>query len=341
MADGVPKSVVVNGWMRPAWPPATGDYGEILALDGAGKEFEGVRGGYGPYSLEGSIDRVAIRSGDVPTRVTLRVLSEEAAGRILRSEGILQALSAVLLIPFLSILVGLLSPWMARHASTHRLRRTTGWIGLVIVGSPVAYSLLNAVISRIEGHYAVAPAVSSLEFLSWSASLWVGAVAVVALASLERRAIGGRLLEMRASFRAVLAAVLAVAAGWYFWILIASLAPARGPWRIDSTRDFPAAVLLALSAGICEEVVFRGFLLTRLRELTGSTGLALFATSTAFGLIHVYDSGWHALHAGVLGLILGIATLGSRNLFPAILAHAGWNLLWTVSLAFDVVRGLA
>jgi membrane protease YdiL (CAAX protease family) len=334
--------VVVNGWIRPGWMPESGDYGEIRALDSIGEEVGGGRG-YGPFSLEGGIRRLAIRSGDAPVQLTIRVLHEERATQILWSERALQALGALLLIPFLSLFVVLLSPWMARDRSTHRLRRRTGWIGVAIVGSHVLYVVFHAVLSRIEGRYSVAPVVNSLGFLSWSAGLWVDVVVILALARLEWRAIGGRLLELRMSFRAVLFAILAVAAGWCSWRVLASLAPDSwaGPYRVDSTGDFPGAVLLALSAGICEEVVFRGFLMTRLRELTGRTVVPLLATSVAFGLVHVYVSGLHALWAGAFGLILGIVTLGSRNLFPAILAHVAWDLLWTVALTFDAVRGLA
>jgi membrane protease YdiL (CAAX protease family) len=335
--------VVVSGWFYPGWPAESEDYGGISALDSTGTEVAGVHGGYGPYSFDGGIERLVIRSGDAPARVTLRVLDGEAADRVLRSERILQALSALLLIPFLSVLLGALSPWTARDRSSPRLRRRAGWAGVAAVGALILALIVDAVISGIEGHYRVAPIVQPLGFLSWSASLLAGVAIVIALASLERRAIGGRLLEMRASPVAVLCAAFAVFAGWCFWRLTAGLAPDSwaGPWRIDSTGAFPAAVLLALSAGISEEIVFRGFLLTRLRELTGSTVLPLLATSAAFGLAHLYVSGLDALQAGMLGLVLGMVTLGSRNLFPAILAHAGWDLLWTVSLTFDAVRGLA
>ncbi len=335
--------VIINGWIRPGWIPESGDYGEIRALDSIGDEVGGGGGGYGPFSLEGGIRRLAIRSGDTPVHVTIRVLHEEMAARILWSERTLQALGALLLVPFLSLFVVLLSPWMARDRSTHRLRPRTGWIGVAIVGSHVLYVVFHAVLSRIEGRYSVAPVVNSLGFLSWSAGLWVDVVVIIALAWLEWRAIGGRLLELRVSFRAVLLGILAVAACWCSWRVLASLAPDGhgGPWRLDSTGDFPGAMLLALSAGVCEEVVFRGFLLTRLRELTGSTVAPLLATSVAFGLVHIYVSGWHALDAGAFGLIMGIVTLASRNLFPAILAHVAWDLLWTVALTFDVVRGSA
>ena len=339
----VAGQVVVNGWIRPGWQAASGDYVEIRALDGIGEVVGGGSGGYGPFSLEGGIRRLAIRSGGAPVHVTIRVLHEETAAQILRSERTLQALGALLLVPFLSLLAVLLSPWMARDRSTHRLRRRTGWIGVAIVGSHVLYVVFHSVLSRIEGRYSVAPVVNSLGFLSWSAGLWVDVVVILALAWLEWRAIGGRLLELRVSFRAVLFGILAVAAGWCSWRVLASLASDGhgGPWRLDSTGDFPGAVLLALSAGVCEEIVFRGFLLTRLRELTGRTVVPLLATSVAFGLVHVYVSGLLALWSGAFGLILGIVTLGSRNLFPAILAHVAWDLLCTVAFAFDVVRGSA
>jgi membrane protease YdiL (CAAX protease family) len=232
---------------------------------------------------------------------------------------------------------------MARDRSTPCVRKRTGWIAIAIVGVPLAQNAGHGLVTLIEGRSGVAPAGTPLEFISWASWLWVSAIVVIALAALERRAIGGRLLEMRASLGPVLVAMLALCALWYAWKLIVWLMPDAGGvfWRIGSTGAFPAVVVLAVSAGVSEELVFRGFLLTRLRELTGNATLALLTTSVAFGLLHTYQSVPSALHATLFGLVLGLVTLGSQNLFPAILAHAAWDLVCAVTSAFHVVQGYA
>jgi membrane protease YdiL (CAAX protease family) len=340
LAVGFPARVTVNGSIEPAWSVASGKHVDLSALDDEGKEID-AGGGEGPYRLEGRIERVAIRAGDVPARVTLRVLDAEAEAHARRDEAILQALSSLLLIPFLAVVAVALRPWMARDRSTPCIRRRTGWIGIVIVGAPVAHAAIQGIASQVDSSDEIARALTSLFLLAWVVWLWVPAVVVIALASLERRAIGGRLLEIRASLGAAFLAMLTLGAMWYTWRLIAWLIPSYGggPWPIDSTGAFPAAVLLAVSAGVTEELVFRGFLLTRLRELTGSTVGALLATSVAFGLIHVYQSVPHVLTSALFGLIMGVVTLGSRNLFAAILAHAAWDLLLAVNSAYGVVMG--
>lgn len=85
------------------------------------------------------------------------------------------------------------------------------------------------------------------------------------------------------------------------------------------------AVFIASSFG--EEVIYRGFLITRISELGGNSKtwirLAVVISSIIFGLIH-YD--WGAMgmvQTGFMGLALGVSfLLVKRNLWTLVLAHA-------------------
>jgi membrane protease YdiL (CAAX protease family) len=81
-------------------------------------------------------------------------------------------------------------------------------------------------------------------------------------------------------------------------------------------------VLLSITAGICEELTFRGFLLTGLIVATGSTGLAVLLSSFVFGLMHAHQGAGGALRAAALGAVLCVPVLLTGSLYPAMAAHA-------------------
>jgi membrane protease YdiL (CAAX protease family) len=85
--------------------------------------------------------------------------------------------------------------------------------------------------------------------------------------------------------------------------------------------------LLSISAGLCEEFVFRGFLLAVLYHATGSTFTATVLTAASFGVVHAYQQMAGAARAAALGIILTLPVLASGSIVPAILAHAALDLI--------------
>jgi membrane protease YdiL (CAAX protease family) len=93
---------------------------------------------------------------------------------------------------------------------------------------------------------------------------------------------------------------------------------------------FAAVVVIGVLAGSAEEVFFRGYMQTRLRERWSPAG-AVLATSVAFGLLHLE---WlHAVLALGLGLWLGFITEQSGSALPAVAAHVINNIIFTVLTA--------
>lgn len=93
---------------------------------------------------------------------------------------------------------------------------------------------------------------------------------------------------------------------------------------------FLAVVAIGVLAGSAEEIFFRGYMQTRLGQRL-RPGLAVLATSLAFGLLHVE---WlHALLAFALGLYLGYITELAGSALPAIVCHVVNNTLFTVLTA--------
>src|ERR1700761_774911 len=83
-------------------------------------------------------------------------------------------------------------------------------------------------------------------------------------------------------------------------------------WRLIST----------VRAAVSEELLFRGYAMERLRELSGSRGIAAGVSCAVFTLDHVPTWGWqHLAIAGIGGIALTVLYLWRRNLWVNILAH--------------------
>jgi len=95
------------------------------------------------------------------------------------------------------------------------------------------------------------------------------------------------------------------------------------------------AVFIASSFG--EEVIYRGFLITRISEMGGNTKtwlrLAVLISSIVFGLIHFKWGPMGMVQTGFMGLALGIAFLMTkRNLWALVMAHAYMDAILMVQM---------
>lgn len=83
-------------------------------------------------------------------------------------------------------------------------------------------------------------------------------------------------------------------------------------------------VLLGLLPAICEELAFRGFVLSGLRRL-GSKWWAIGLSAVFFGLAHTVIQ--QSLTAVALGLVIGYLAVQTGTLLPCILFHLTFNAL--------------
>ncbi len=105
-------------------------------------------------------------------------------------------------------------------------------------------------------------------------------------------------------------------------------AAARSAVLLDLVGGTPVAafVLAMIVTAAFEEVVFRGFLLPRLRLVTGSWGIAIAVSSMAFGAGHLYEGRVAILQTTALGVFFSLAFLRRARLLPVVLAHATFNV---------------
>ncbi len=91
------------------------------------------------------------------------------------------------------------------------------------------------------------------------------------------------------------------------------------------------------TAGICEEMVFRGYLQRQLNSFTGSIATAVVAQGIIFGLFHAYQGWKHVTVICVLGVLYGALAAWRRNLRVNIISHA-WSDFWEGWLKFLIWR---
>ena len=92
---------------------------------------------------------------------------------------------------------------------------------------------------------------------------------------------------------------------------------------------------VAITAGCCEEILFRGFLFAFFASFAGSV-MAVLTTVVLFGLFHGYY-GWRGiLRTALFGFLLTLMALWSGSLIPVIIIHAAVDLA-TGDLAYRVL----
>jgi membrane protease YdiL (CAAX protease family) len=97
--------------------------------------------------------------------------------------------------------------------------------------------------------------------------------------------------------------------------------------RPDGLFTFLLLLASCIASGFSQELVMRGYLLTRLEQLLSSTLGAVIITSVLFGSYHLYQGLGPAITDVGLGLVYAIAFCIFRRLWPLCAAHALHNLL--------------
>ncbi len=110
-------------------------------------------------------------------------------------------------------------------------------------------------------------------------------------------------------------------------------------------RSLPERRLFALvgvTAGVCEEWLYRGFFLAVVAAIAPSlpTGGLVVVAAVAFGLAHAYQGGAGVLTTGVLGGVLAALYLQTGSLLLPVLLHAVIDLrfLLVPATALPAVR---
>ena len=111
------------------------------------------------------------------------------------------------------------------------------------------------------------------------------------------------------------------------WLLGASSAKTVDSLLPQSLLEVLIWIGASLTAGICEEMVFRGYLQRQLHALSGNIVAAVLGQGLVFGLFHSYQ-GWESVIViSVLGALYGALAAWRGNLRVNIVTHA-WTDVW-------------
>lgn len=219
--------------------------------------------------------------------------------------------------------------------------------GYLIVGEPVVGMVLHR---RFEASLRHDPAARTwlyqrLLVLEWGLVALVAGVVLLA-PSVGWAELGLRWPDRRPQVAAAIVAVLVLA----FLVVSTRMLRASVPRSVDTAAlaaAAPQAVtalvprsrverrwfgLVAVTAGICEEVLYRGFLLAVILAIApGVSDIALVLLGgVLFGLAHLYQGLTGVVTTSVLGAILTYLYVGTGTVLVPIVVHAAIDLriLW-------------
>lgn len=142
-----------------------------------------------------------------------------------------------------------------------------------------------------------------------------------------RELLGKRWQTAEDGFRDIYLAVL-------FWLLAIGLgvftyfalgASYTRPSRVlpRTPHDLVLFIPFAVTAGFCEEVMFRGYLFKQFKALTGSVEVGVVVQALAFSAAHGYDQTIAGvINSFMFGIAFGILTNWKKSLIPAIIGHS-------------------
>ena len=121
------------------------------------------------------------------------------------------------------------------------------------------------------------------------------------------------------------------------WLLGASSAKTVDSLLPQSLTEVLIWIGASITAGVCEEMAFRGYVQRQLHALSGSVVVAVLGQGLVFGLFHAYQGWKNVIVISVLGALYGALAAWRGNLRANIVVHA-WTDFWEGWFKFVVWR---
>ena len=93
-------------------------------------------------------------------------------------------------------------------------------------------------------------------------------------------------------------------------------------------------IVVCVTAGFCEETIFRGYLQKQFIAWSGSAGAGLIASAAVFGACHIYQGVKPAIVITVYGLMFGILAQWRKSLRPGMITHALHDTVSGIAVSF-------
>jgi len=184
----------------------------------------------------------------------------------------------------------------------------------------------------LQGHPHVVQLYLSLIAMEWGLFIYVWRAGLSRTGTTVRELIGGRWASAKdvivdAGLAAGLWAVwMLVEKGWDRW-LGASHAASIDTYLPQRAVEILLWIGVSISAGICEEFVFRGYFQKQFEVFAHTRWIALILQAVLFGISHGYQGAQACLQIAVFGALYGLLALWRKSLRPGMIAHAGSDIL--------------
>ncbi|MBV8514460.1 MAG: CPBP family intramembrane metalloprotease [Acidobacteria bacterium] len=93
-------------------------------------------------------------------------------------------------------------------------------------------------------------------------------------------------------------------------------------------------VMVCVTAGFCEETIFRGYLQKQFMAWSGSAAGGVVASAVVFGACHLYQGVKPAIVITVYGLMFGILAQWRKSLRPGMMTHALHDTVSGIAVRF-------
>lgn len=105
-------------------------------------------------------------------------------------------------------------------------------------------------------------------------------------------------------------------------------------WQLQRFSQIPLAILFCITTGYSEEIFFRSYLLTRLKQLGSSTYVAVTVSTLLFAMGHLYQGYTGYIVAALQGIYFSIVFLKKKNIHLTALAHSFYNFTVLITSLF-------
>jgi membrane protease YdiL (CAAX protease family) len=131
----------------------------------------------------------------------------------------------------------------------------------------------------------------------------VGAVVLSGLQVLNLRRVGRSSSKMKASIQALAERIFP-----------------------QSSVEFAPYIALAVTAGVCEEFLYRGFAIAALTRVGLPVWLVIVLSAILFGVAHLYQGRGGLVGTMIIGIAFGIARVAYNSIVPVVFWHAGIDI---------------
>jgi membrane protease YdiL (CAAX protease family) len=108
----------------------------------------------------------------------------------------------------------------------------------------------------------------------------------------------------------------------------------RAPLQAVAERILPQSrtelipfFALAITAGVCEEFLYRGFAMAAFLRWGLPAWIAVVASSLLFGLAHLYQGRGGLAATAILGLLFGVTRIAVVSVIPVMFWHVGVDMV--------------